>query len=102
MPELTFEYCGFSIKANNKDIVKLSADDVDTYNAHLRLCGQSEISEAEWQEIYADGTVYYLLYDKELPVARAAIEKLSDDVWEIADVRTAEQFRMGAFVCVKG
>ena len=97
MAELLFEYCDSYIETNYKSIIKLSADDAEIYNDHLKLCGQSKISEAEWQEICADGTVYYLLYEKGLPVARAAIEKLSDEAWEIADVRTAKQFRNRGF-----
>lgn len=97
MPEFIFGYSGSPIEANGEKIIKLSTDDVNAFNEHLKLCGQSKISEAEWQAICADGTVYYLLYEKGLPVARAAIEKLSDEAWEIADVRTAKQFRNRGF-----
>ena len=97
MSELLFEYCGNHLESNSESIIKLSSVDTNTYNEHLKLCGQREISEAEWREVYANDTVYYLLFEKGIPVARAAIEKLSNDVWEISDVRTAKPFRNRGF-----
>ena len=97
MSELIFEYNGSAIDADCDAVSKLCANDVNIYNEHLRLCGQNEISEADWREVYADNTVYYLLYEKGVPVARAAVEKTSGETWEVSDVRTAKPFRNRGF-----
>ena len=77
----------------------LTADDHAVYNAHLALCGQRSVSEDLWREIYADGTRYCGLFEGGVMTSRACIEPLSADVWEIADVRTARDFRGRGQAC---
>ncbi len=63
----------------------------------MALCGQNPISSDIWEKIIADGVRYCLLFEDGKPVARACIEKLSDKVWEVSDVRTAREYRSRRF-----
>ena len=92
--ELIYSCTGKEYPDNNvHTILPLTVDDIDIFNNHLALCGQSELSEDEWKEIYADGTEYFVLLTEGIPTARACIERYSPTAWETADVRVAKQYR---------
>ena len=75
----------------------LSVDDYDIFREHLILCEQQIVDNTEWREIYANGTVYCGLFADDKMIARACVEKYSKNAWEIADVRTAKQFRRNGY-----
>ncbi len=52
-----------------------------------------------WDEVCEEGTLYCLLFEKGTPVARACVEKYSEEAWEIADVRVVKSFRNRGFAC---
>ncbi len=60
---------------------------------HLKLCHQNSISDKVWSDIEQSGTIYCGIFVGNKMVARAAVEKYSDDTWEVADVRTANEYR---------
>jgi len=71
----------------------LTVDDYDIFCDHLKMCGQRIIEKAEWDQVYAEGTVYCAFnYDGKM-VCRACVEKYSLNAWEIGDVRTVRQYR---------
>lgn len=67
--------------------------DYDVYNQHIELCGQKSMSKTTWNDIYCYGTIYCGLFIDEIMVARACVEKYSDDCWEVADVRVVQEYR---------
>lgn len=67
--------------------------DYDIFNRHLELCGQKSISKSDWEGIHTEGTMYCGLFMNEIMVARACVEKYSDEYWEVADVRVAQKYR---------
>lgn len=77
----------------------LSVDEYDVFRDHLKLCGQRILDEAEWKKAYAGGTVYCGLFVDDRMVARACVEKYSLNAWEVADVRTAKQYRGNGYAC---
>jgi len=92
--ELIYRYNGKEYPDDSgHTILPLTVNDLDIFNNHLALCGQSGLTEAEWKEVYADGTEYFVLLIDGLPIARACIERYSPTAWETADVRVAKQYR---------
>lgn len=75
----------------------LSRNDLEIFNHHLLICGQKTIAKDVWDQIYDDGTIYCLLFFERMPVARACVEKYSEEMWEIADVRVAKYWRNKGF-----
>ena len=75
------------------DIRWLTPADYHIFAEHLAFCGQRIITEDVWREICDEGTVYCGLFVDDRMTARACREMISDDVWEIADVRTAQDYR---------
>lgn len=94
MPETIYKYNPSAPRPSvpSADIRWLTSSDYPVFTEHLALCGQRPITEEVWREICDDGTVYCGLFVGGKMTARACREKLSDDVWEIADVRTAQEF----------
>ena len=95
MPEIIYRYTSSAPLTADpaSDIRRLTADDHHIFAEHLALCGQRPVTEQVWREIFADGTVYCGLFADGKMTARACIEKLTDDIWEIADVRVAQDYR---------
>ena len=75
----------------------LSNEELHVFNNHLELCGQSVIGNTLWNEIFEEGTRYAGLFIDSKMVARACVEKYSDEAWEVADVRVAREFRNHGF-----
>lgn len=75
------------------DVRWLKAAELPVYNRHLTLCGQKALSAERWNMIFSEGTLYCGLFVNGEMVARAAVEKYSEDKWEVADVRTAPEYR---------
>lgn len=71
----------------------LSKEELHIFNNHLQLCGQSIIDNTLWDEIFDEGTMYAGLFIDSMMVARACVEKYSNEAWEVADVRTVREFR---------
>lgn len=77
----------------NQVIRWLTVDDYDIFCEHLQLCGQCILERTDWEQAYADGTMYCGLFVGEKMVCRACVEKYSINVWEVGDVRTARPYR---------
>ncbi|MBQ1226028.1 MAG: GNAT family N-acetyltransferase [Clostridia bacterium] len=71
----------------------LSKEELYVFNDHLELCGQAAIDSTKWCRIFGEGTIYAGLFVDSRMVARACVEKYSNEAWEIADVRVAREFR---------
>ena len=86
------------IKRKKKDdsllcIKWLSKEDLHVFNNHLAMCGQAAIDNTLWNAIFEEGTIYAGLFIDSKMVARACVEKYSNEAWEIADVRVAREYR---------
>ena len=93
MPEIIYHFCGEKVCQNTLAVRWLTRNDYNLFNNHLMLCGQSTMEQSEWDEIYDDATVYCMLFDNDIPAARACVEKYSEDVWEVADIRVMKAYR---------
>lgn len=94
MAELLYIYPFSETNSSAGDSIRwLEAEDIDIFNQHLAACGQKPIAEKLWKEIYSEGTMYCGKFIGNLMVARACVEKYSDEYWEVADVRTAREYR---------
>lgn len=97
MAEILYKYTEKQIRSALADIRWLDENELDLFNLHLSLCGQKELGGDQWKRIYADGTVYCLLFENGIPVARACVEKYSKEAWEVADVRVVKSHRNKGF-----
>ncbi len=79
--------------AVNQTIRWLTLGDYDIFREHLDLCGQRILERTEWEQAYAEGTVYCGLFISGIVVCRACVEKYSSNAWEIGDVRSVRQYR---------
>ena len=95
MPEIIYKYTPSAPRPSvpSADIRWLTPADYPIFAEHLTLCGQRPISEDVWHEICDEGTIYCGLFTDGIMTARACREILSDGVWEISDVRTAQDYR---------
>lgn len=94
MSEILYHY-KYTNEIINKcyDIRWLNQADYPIFCDHLRLCNQKLISPELWEQMYHNGTMYCGLFIEHEMVARACVEKYSETAWEVADVRTAKEFR---------
>ena len=98
MAEIIYQHTAQCVnESNNPHIRWLCADDLDPFNSHLRSCGQCPLSDATWNKILKEGTIYCGLFIGNDMVARACVEKYSDTKWEVADVRTVKGYRNRGF-----
>ena len=97
MPEIIYAYHGEPVKQNCGKIRWLKREELNLFNEHLLLCGQKPLSQDIWNRVYDEGTIYCLLFDEMMPVARACVEKYSEKMWEVADVRVVRNFRNRGF-----
>lgn len=81
------------IEYTNADVRWLAADELEIFNRHLAECNRSTMNQEKWDEIIQEGTVYCGLFVGDRMVARACVEKYSEDKWEVADVRTIKEYR---------
>ena len=81
------------VSGNFSNIRWLAREDYPIFAHHLELCGQRAISKEKWEEICRFGTVYCGLFHEGNMIARACREVLSDEKWEIADVRVVSGYR---------
>ena len=93
MAEILYIYGGNKALSYDKESRWLGVDELDTFNEHLALCGQKPLGQHIWDKIYAEGTMYCLIFEDGLPVARACVEKYSEDKWEVGDVRVVKEYR---------
>jgi GNAT superfamily N-acetyltransferase len=66
---------------------------MDIFNDHLALCGKRHISLEKWNDMQYEGTAYCGYFVDDRMVARAAVEKLSRERWEVADVYVTKDHR---------
>ncbi len=71
----------------------LRVEDHTAFCEHLKLCNQRPISNEDWLDVFESGTIYCGVFTDGKMVSRAAVEKYSADKWEVADVRTANEYR---------
>ena len=96
--EILYQLTGYTKSAGNSHIEWLTENDVVKFNEHLLLAGQKPITNELFRDMYRKGTARYcLLYNDNLPVARGAVEPLSEQTWEAADIRTAKDYRNKGF-----
>ena len=95
MAEELYKYCSNDTKEIDSllCIRWLEKNECNVFNEHLEICGQSIIPTTLWNEIYEEGTIYAGLFVDDKMVARACVEKYSDDYWEVGDVRVAVPYR---------
>ena len=95
--EILFQFTGktedLKIDKHNRCIRWLTEQDYSIFSHHLKLCGQKPLSKKIWNEIYRDGTIYCGMFENGNMIARACIEIISPNQWEIADVRVVEEYR---------
>lgn len=97
MAEIIYEYHGEPIELSHENIRWLKKEELSLFHEHLSLCGQKALSPEIWNRAYDEGTVYCLLFHENLPVARACVEKYSENMWEVSDVRVVRDFRNQGF-----
>lgn len=98
----TIYFCNsIPTKQNLADICWLTRNDLQIYNQHLSMYNQDSLSEITWNKIYDEGAEYAMLFIDAYPVARACVEKYSEDIWEVSDVRVATQYRNKGFAIEK-
>ena len=91
MAEIIYQLKQHAGATHQSHIMWLAEDDMDKFNEHLVLVGQKPGKDDWLKEMYQAGTARYcLLYHDGIPVARGAVEPLTDEVWEAADMRTAK------------
>lgn len=93
MAEILYIYEGDKALSSDREPRWLGVDELDTFNEHLALCGQKPLGQNIWDRAYAEGTMYCLIFENGQPVARACVEKYSEDKWEVSDVRVAKEYR---------
>lgn len=97
MAEIVYQFVGNKVENNIHSIRWISRDELDIFNTHLSLCSQNILTQSVWEEIYDEGTIYCILFENGIPVARACVEKYSNEAWEVADVRVVKSHRNKGF-----
>ena len=59
----------------------------------MEICGQAAIDNTLWNAIFEEETIYAGLFIDSKIVARACVEKYSNEAWKIADVRVVREYR---------
>jgi len=93
LAEIIYAYHGEPVRQDCAKIRWLKREELSLFNEHLLLCGQKPLSQDIWNSVYDEGTIYCLLFEDELPAARACVEKYSESMWEVADVRVVRDYR---------
>ena len=97
MAEIVYQFVGNKVENNTQSIRWISREELDLFNTHLSLCSQNILTQSVWEEIYDEGTIYCILFENGIPVARACVEKYSNEAWELADVRVVQSHRNKGF-----
>ncbi|MCL2404253.1 MAG: GNAT family N-acetyltransferase [Defluviitaleaceae bacterium] len=98
MAEIIYQLKQYAGAPHQSHIMWLAENDMDKFNEHLVLVGQKPGKDDWLKEMYEAGVARYcLLYHDGLPVARGAVEPLTDEVWEAADMRTAKVYHGKGF-----
>ena len=97
MAEIVYQLVGNKVENNAQNIRWISREELDLFNMHLSLCSQNVLTKSAWEEIYDEGTIYCILFENGTPVARACVEKYSNEAWEVADVRVVKPHRNKGF-----
>ena len=97
MAEIVYQFVGNKVENNTQSIRWISREELDLFNTHLSLCSQNILTQSVWEEIYDEGTIYCILFENGIPVARACVEKYSNEAWEVADVRVVKSHRNKGF-----
>ena len=97
MAEIIYQFVGSKIENSTWNTRWISREELDLFNTHLSLCSQNLLEQSMWEEIYDEGTIYCILFENGIPVARACVEKYSNEAWEVADVRVVKSHRNKGF-----
>lgn len=97
MPEIVYQLVGSKVENNTWNIRWISREELELFNTHLSLCSQNLLEQGVWEKIYDEGTIYCILFENGIPVARACVEKYSNEAWEVADVRVVKSHRNKGF-----
>ena len=97
MAEIIYQFVGNKVENNTQNIRWILREELDLFNTHLSLCSQNILTQSVWEEIYDEGTIYCILFENGIPVARACVEKYSNEAWEVADVRVVKSHRNKGF-----
>ena len=97
MAEIVYQFVGNKVENNTQSIRWILREELDLFNTHLSLCSQNILTQSVWEEIYDEGTIYCILFENGIPVARACVEKYSNEAWEVADVRVVKSHRNKGF-----
>ena len=99
MAEIVYMYIfqGTETINDSTSVRWLSMKELRLFNEHLLLCGQDPLPEETWYKLYDEGTIYCVLFENGIPVARACVEKYSNEAWEVADVRVVKSYRNKGF-----
>ena len=97
MAEIVYQFVGNKVENNTQSIRWILREELDLFNTHLSLCSQNILTQSVWEEIYDEGTIYCILFENGIPVARACVEKYSNEAWEVADVRVVKSYRNKGF-----
>ena len=93
MSETVYRYRGPMPEAPSGSIRWLKPAEYEVFARHLELCGQKPLPKDIWDELEGEGTAYCGLFEDGEMVARAAVDRYSEDLWEVSDVRTAKPWR---------
>ena len=96
MVEIHYRLTSYDGQPCNSKIEWLDENNHEKFNAHLLLAGQGSISEDVFRGFYKFAR-YCLLYHDGLPIARGAVEPISEQAWEASDIRTAKEYRGRGF-----
>ena len=94
MAEIVYQYIGEKKERGFESYCRwLEESEHEVFCRHLELCEQKPVSVAVWKEIWQEEIEYSGLFIDDKMVARACIERYSEDYWEVADVRVVKAFR---------
>ena len=93
MAEIIYGYHEKTVRETSSRVRWISDNELSLLNEHLSLCSQRLLDQEIWDSICSEGSIYCLLFENGVPVARACVEKYSEDTWEVADVRVVRNFR---------
>ncbi|MBR6772294.1 MAG: GNAT family N-acetyltransferase [Clostridia bacterium] len=93
MAEIIYRYHEKTVRETSSRVRWISDNELSLLNEHLSLCSQRLLDQEIWNSICSKGSIYCLLFENGVPVARACVEKYSEDTWEVADVRVVRNFR---------
>ena len=93
MAETVYVYRGPMPDTPQVDVRWLAPSEYEVFARHLALCGQKPLPKEDWDTNETDGITYCGLFADGEMVARAVVERYSEECWEVSDVRTVKAYR---------